>query len=86
MSGFQRDFIPLAESRGGAFGGVWGKAPHTVGRSAKGEFQNSPVDCLKEVIPHSVGKCRKATKGTARSAPCKRGRSFETYHFSQTFV
>ena len=29
----------------------------------------------KEVIPHGVGKCREATKGTARSAPCKRGRS-----------
>ena len=29
----------------------------------------------KEVSPHGVGKCREATKGTARSAPCKRGRS-----------
>ncbi|MBP3379478.1 MAG: hypothetical protein J6K77_01270 [Ruminococcus sp.] len=27
-----------------------------------------------EVIPHGVGKCREATKGTARSALCKRER------------
>ena len=38
---------PLAESRGRASGGEWGKAPHiAVRRSAKGEFKNSPVDCF----------------------------------------
>ena len=26
--GFQRDNIPLAESRDGVSGGVWGNAPH----------------------------------------------------------
>ena len=30
-----------------------------------------------EVIPHGVGKCREATKGTARSALCKRERPLE---------
>ena len=38
---------------------------------------------LKEVIPHGVGKCREATKGTARSALCKRERplKFPVYFF-----
>ena len=38
-------------------------------------FQTVQWTVWKEVIPHGVGKCREATKGTARSAPCKRGRS-----------
>jgi len=43
--GFQRDNIPLAESRDSVSGGEWGKAPHKAfKRSAKGEFQNSPKD------------------------------------------
>ena len=37
----------LANFKGRAFGGVWGKAPHiTSKRSAKGELKNSPVDCF----------------------------------------
>ncbi len=47
ISGFQRDGVPLAESRGSAFGGVWGNAPQSVKRSAKGVFPNSPQDCLE---------------------------------------
>jgi hypothetical protein len=35
-------------SKGRAFGGVWGKAPQKAAkRSAKGEFPNSPVNCKK---------------------------------------
>jgi len=45
--GFQRDCVPLAESRGSASGGVWGKAPQIASkRFAKGELKNSPVDCF----------------------------------------
>ena len=45
--GFQRDNIPLAESRGRASGGVWDSVPQTAaGLSAKGELKNSPVDCF----------------------------------------
>ena len=37
----------LADSKGRAFGGVWGKAQQTdFKRSAKGELKNSPVDCF----------------------------------------
>ena len=44
--GFQRDNIPLAESRGRAFGGEWGKAPHKAfKRFAQGEFRNS-INCF----------------------------------------
>ena len=44
--GFQRDFVPLAESRGSASGGG-GQSPTVTKRLAKGEFPNSPVDCLE---------------------------------------
>ena len=45
--GFQRDNIPLAESRGRASDGVWGKAPHKAfKRFAQGELKNSPVYCF----------------------------------------
>ena len=38
---------PLADSKGRALGGVWGKAPQIASkRSAKGELKNSPVDCF----------------------------------------
>ena len=56
--GFQRDNIPLAESRDSVSGGEWGKAPHKAFKcSAKGEFQNSPKDyfergnALQERVP-----------------------------------
>ena len=45
--GFQRDGVPLAESRGSASGRVWDSVPQSVKRSAKGEFQNSPKDCFE---------------------------------------
>ena len=35
-------------------------------------FKTVQWTVLKEVSPHGVGKCREATKGTARSALCKR--------------
>ena len=45
--GFQRVFNPLAKSRGRAFGGVWGKAPHKAfKRSAKGELKAVRIDLL----------------------------------------
>ena len=44
--GFQRDCVPLAESRDRVSGG-FGQRPSCVRRFAKGEFQNSPVDCFE---------------------------------------
>ncbi|MBP3380492.1 MAG: hypothetical protein J6K77_06500, partial [Ruminococcus sp.] len=43
----------MAESRGGASGRVWDRVPYrpqvddAFRRSARGEFQNSPVDCFE---------------------------------------
>ncbi len=47
--GFQRDCVPLAESRGSASGSCSQLSENSEiiqRRFAKGEFQNSPVDCL----------------------------------------
>ncbi len=42
-----KPFQRLADFKGRAFGGAWGKAPHSFGHSAKGELKNSPVDCFE---------------------------------------
>jgi len=46
ISGVQGAARSLPDSKGSAFGGVWGQSPTLLRRSAMGEFKNSPVDCF----------------------------------------
>ena len=59
MLGFQRDYIPLAESRGGAFGGVWGKAPLPQGAPQRVNFKTVRWTVLKERTPCKRGRSLK---------------------------
>ena len=69
--GFQRDNIPLAESRDSVSGGEWGKAPHKAfKRFAKGEFQNSPKDYFERgnaLQERAFPYCRKLFNRLTRS-------------------